>query len=53
MRLLREIVAWIAALGTQRPLSRFVCEGCDMRDACSLPAGRRQMCQEARALRPR
>jgi hypothetical protein len=53
MRLLRSIVAKIAAVLAMRPLSRFVCEGCDTREECRLPARRRQLCREARALRPR
>jgi len=53
MRLLRAIFAKIGAtLATSRPLSSFVCEGCDTREECRLPARRRQMCREARALLP-
>jgi hypothetical protein len=51
MRLLRAIFAEIGAtFATSRPVSRFLCEGCDIHEECRLPARRRQMCQEARAL---
>jgi hypothetical protein len=54
MSMLREIIAKVAAaIATQRQISRFNCEGCDLRDYCSLPAERRQLCWEARAFHPR
>ena len=54
MSKLREIIARVAAaIATQHRISRFNCEGCDLRDSCNLPAERRQLCWEARAFRPR
>jgi hypothetical protein len=43
----------VTAIVTRRQISRFNCEGCDLRDYCSLPAEKRQLCWEARAFRPR
>jgi hypothetical protein len=54
MRTLSDaIVKFANAVVRQRRLSRFACTGCEMRDRCSLPAQRRRLCQEVRALRPR
>jgi hypothetical protein len=54
MRMLRDFIAKLAGLvATQRQLSRFICEGCELRDQCHLPSYRRQLCYETRALRPR
>jgi hypothetical protein len=53
MSKLREILEDLkGAIAAQRAVSRFMCEGCELRDRCSLPAHRRQLCWEARALRP-
>jgi len=50
---LREIIKKLTiTVAAQRQLSRFMCEGCELRDRCSLPASRRQLCCETRALRP-
>jgi hypothetical protein len=54
MRAVREIIAKFAtAITTQRSMSGFMCEGCESRNLCSLPANRRQLCNETRAMRPR
>lgn len=54
MRKLRKLIESLrSAITTQRVVSRFMCEGCDLRDGCSLPAYLRLLCWEARALRPR
>jgi hypothetical protein len=54
MRLLREFFEkLLSAVAVQRPLSGFICEGCDLREHCRLPVHRRQLCSEIRALRPR
>jgi hypothetical protein len=53
MRALSDAIARFASAVTrQRRLSRFVCAGCEMRDRCSLPAYRRRLCQEVRAVLP-
>jgi hypothetical protein len=39
MRLLRLILTKIAAVLATRPLSRFVCEGCDSREDAAFPLG--------------
>jgi len=47
MSMLRKIIEKFAtAIVTRRQISRFNCEGCDLRDYCSLPAERRQLCWE-------
>jgi len=54
MRALRELMSQLAtAIGTRQTLSRYICEGCELRDACHIPAGRRRLCWETRANRPR
>lgn len=54
MRAIREMLSKFAsAMAAQRKLSNYLCQGCDLRDHCSLPPWRRQLCAETRALRPR
>jgi hypothetical protein len=53
MQTFREWISKLAAaIATQRQLSRYNCAGCDLRDCCHLPPWRRQLCVEARAMRP-
>ncbi len=54
MQLIREVLEKLKSTITpDRQLSGFMCESCEFRNHCSLPAHRRQLCWEARALRSR
>ena len=53
MRFIRDFVAKLASALAPRKVSQYVCNSCDLRDNCSLPANRRQLCWEVRAMRPR
>ena len=41
------------AVGRQSDFSSFMCSGCDLNGHCHLPASRRRLCCESRALRGR
>jgi len=54
MRLVRDFIERLGnALAAERSMSGFMCKGCELREYCRLPAYRRQLCNETRALRPR
>lgn len=53
MRMIREIVTKLAAALATPRMSTYLCDGCDLRDHCSLPPDRRRLCWETRANRPR
>jgi hypothetical protein len=52
MRLVRYFVErLLKAIGPQPAISTFLCMSCELRQDCHLPATRRRLCCEARALR--
>ncbi len=52
MYLLREIITKLTiAVANERKISRFVCEGCELRADCRLPSQKRRLCNETRAIR--
>jgi hypothetical protein len=53
MRLLNQMISkLVRAIAVQRPMSNFMCQGCELREYCCLTARRRRLCCELRALRP-
>jgi len=54
MRLIRHFFTTVLnVIGSRPAISPFMCSGCDLNGDCRLPASRRRLCCEARALRGR
>jgi hypothetical protein len=54
MRLIRHFFETLRnAIARPPAISSFMCSGCDLNADCHLPASRRRLCWEARALRGR
>jgi hypothetical protein len=51
MPLLKEMMAKLINAISLPATSGFICQGCELRNYCRLPARRRRLCCESRALR--